>query len=234
MKLPAAAERSRLNRILAIVGLSLIVCSQSRAADPTGIAVDKEKKTVTIDAKIAPRKLPNLDQIYPIEVIACFAAPKGEKAHETVVTIDVPPSEVHKAIESLGLKAGKVADVQNQKPSEGPELKVFIEVPVNGGTSNRVPVNQLLIDMRTAKPLPKSVRYRFTGSTLLQPDPTKPEKVYAADKTGTLISIFPVTDKTVMQSTLSMKDEKYVKLETDKKLLPKEGTPVKLILEAAK
>jgi hypothetical protein len=29
-----------------------------------------------------------------------------------------------------------------------------------------------------------------------------------------------------------MKDEPLVKLETDKKLLPKEGTPVKLIIEA--
>lgn len=220
------------------VCLSLCVlcalCGESGAADPAGITVDKVKRTVTIDAKVAPRKLPNLDQIYPIEVIACFAAPKGEKAHETIVTIEAMPSEIHKAIESLGLKPGKVADVQNEKPSEGPEMNVYIEIPLEGGATKRVSVNQVLIDMRTAKPLPKSVRFRFTGSVLIQADPTKPDKTYAADKSGTLISIFPVTDKTVMQSTLSMKEEKYVKLETDKKLLPKEGMPVKLVLEAPK
>ena len=44
-----------------------------------GVVVDKEKKTVTIDAKMAPRKLPNLDQIYPLEVIACWPHPKGEE-----------------------------------------------------------------------------------------------------------------------------------------------------------
>ena len=64
-----------------------------------------------------------------------------------------------------------------------------------------------------------------------QPDPNKEAKVYGADLTGTLIAIFPVTDQTVFQTNLTMKEEKYVKLETNKKLLPKEGTPVKLVLE---
>ena len=64
-----------------------------------------------------------------------------------------------------------------------------------------------------------------------QIDPTKDEKVYAADQTGTLIAIFPVTNQTVFQTNLTMKEERFVKLETDKKILPKEGTPVKLILE---
>ena len=219
---------------------SLCLCVSVVNSSVAQVTVDKEKKTVTIDAKVAPRKLPNLDQIYPIEVIACFAAPKGEKAHETVVIIEATPSEVHKALESLGLKSGRVADVQNDKPSEGPDLNVYIEVPQDGGSTKRVAVNQILIDIKTGKSLPKSVKYRFTGSVMVQPDPNKPEKVYAADKTGTLIAIFPVTDRTVMQSTLTMKEEKYVKLETDKKLLPspadplKTGVAVKLILEVAK
>ncbi len=208
--------------------------SPSYAADPSGIEVDKEKKSVAIDAKIAPRKMPYLDQIYPIEVIACFAynGPiKGEKAHETVVTIEATPSAVHKAIESLGLKVGKTADVQNDKPAEGPELNVYIEFNRDDGSKKRVLVNQILLDIKTGKPLPKSVKFHFTGSVMIQADPSKPEKSYGADQSGTLIAIFPVTDKTVMQSTLTMKEEKYVKLEVDKKVLPKEGTPVKLILE---
>src|SRR5262249_15594948 len=50
------------------------------------VVIDKEKKTVTVPCAIAPRKLPNLNEIYPIEVIACYPAPQGQKAHETVVT----------------------------------------------------------------------------------------------------------------------------------------------------
>jgi hypothetical protein len=87
-----------------------------------------------------------------------------------------------------------------------------------------------MVDISTGKPL-KALRWRFTGSAMVKPDPNKDETVYAADRSGTLIAIFPVTNETVFQTNLTMKEEKYVKLETDKKLLPKEGTAVKLILE---
>ncbi len=207
----------------------------AHAAD--GIAVDKDKKTVTVDAKIAPRKLedPKFEgKIYPIEVIACWEYPKGQKSHETVVTIDVKPGEVHKALESLGLKPGKPADVQADKPAEGPELNVYIEFSKDGSSPRRVPIGQLPLDIKTGKPLGKGVRFRFTGSEMILPDPNKPEKAYGADRTGTLIAIFPVTASTMMQSNLSMKEEKYVKLETDQKTLPAVGTPVKLVLEVAK
>ena len=64
-----------------------------------------------------------------------------------------------------------------------------------------------------------------------QPDPDKPAKVYGADLTGTLITIFPVTDETVFQTNLTMKEESLLKLETNKNVLPAEGTPVKLRIE---
>jgi hypothetical protein len=213
--------------------LVLLIGWSARAADSTlGIAVDKDKRTVAIDAKIAPRKIddPRYKEIYPIEVIACWAFPKGQKAHETVVTIDVKPSEVHKALESLGLKPGKPVMGESKDPPQGPGVKVSLEVPGADGRPKRLPIEKVLIDPKTNKPMPK-VEWRFTGSSLKQPDPDKPEKVYGADLTGTLIAIFPVTNETVFQTNLTMKEEKYVKLETNKKLLPKEGTPVKLILE---
>src|SRR5580698_3090772 len=80
--------------------LACTVSSEMTAAQEkkTGVVVDEEKKTVTVDAKVAPRKLPNLDQIYPIELIAGWPAPKGKKAHEIVVSFEVDPSEVHKGL----------------------------------------------------------------------------------------------------------------------------------------
>jgi hypothetical protein len=213
--------------------LVLLIGWSARAAESTpGIAVDKDKRTIAIDAKIAPRKIddPRYKEIYPIEVIACWAFPKGQKAHETIVTIDIKPSAVHKALESLGLKPGKPVMGESKEPPQGPEVKVFLEVPRGDGQPKRLPIEKLLIDPKTNRPMPK-VQWRFTGSAMKQPDPDKAEKVYGADLTGTLISIFPVTNETVFQTNLTMKEEKYVKLETNKKLLPKEGTPVKLILE---
>jgi len=217
--------------LLLILGLAVA----GRAAEKSGVVVDKDKRTVTIDAKVAPRKINDpkyMNIIYPVEVIACWAYPKGQKAHETVVTIEAKPGEVHKALESLGLKPGKPVVGEVKAGAEGPALNVYIEVPTSTGT-RRVPVERALIDPRSGKPMPK-VKWLFTGSAMKKPDPQKDETVYGADRTGTLIAIFPVTDETVMQTNLTMKEEKYLKLETDTKILPKEGTPVKLVLEAAK
>jgi hypothetical protein len=93
-----------------------------------------------------------------------------------------------------------------------------------------VPIERVLIDPKSNKPLPK-VKWRFTGSVMSKPNPDKDETVYGADLTGTLIALFPVTNQTVFQTSLTLKEEKYLKLETDKKLLPAEGTPVKLVIE---
>ena len=52
----------------------------------------------------------------------------------------------------------------------------------------------------------------------------------AADLSGTLITVFPVTNETVFQSSLTMADEPSLKLETNKTLLPPEGSDVSLIV----
>ena len=210
---------------LAVLALS----AAAHAADPPGIRVDAAKKAVVIDARVAPRKLPQHDKVYPIEVVACWPDPKGKKAHETVVTIDVKPSDVHKALESLGLKPGKPARGENTEAA-GPEVKVSLEVPDGGGT-RKLSIHRFLIDPKTKQPFPRDVTFRFTGSVMSKPDPAGPAE-FGADVNGTLIAIYPVTDETVLQTSLTMKDEKHLKLDVDPAVLPREGTPVKLIIEA--
>jgi hypothetical protein len=217
--------------ILALLFALAAVCLDHVTAAPeekssAKIVIDKEKRTITVPAKVAPRKIddPRYKEIYPIEVIATFPFPRGKKSHETVVTVEAKPSEVHKALESFGLKPGKPArtltDVQT-----GPQVKIGIAI----GKARPVPVERFLVDNKTGKPMP-AVKWLFTGSLMLRPNPDKPE-VYGADETGTLVAIFPVTAETVFQSSLSLADEKYVKLETNDKL-PKIGTPVNLVITA--
>ncbi len=224
--------RSTLCRPALAALLALAPAALAADAPADGVHVNKDKRTVTIDAKVAPRKIndPRYKEIYPIEVIACWPFPRGQKAHETVVTIEAKPSAVHKALEGLGLKAGAPARGGSTEAGKGPAVNVHLEVPGPDGRPKRLPIEKVLIDPKTNKNMPK-VQWRFTGSVQTQPDPNKAEKVYGADLTGTLIAIFPVTDQTVFQTNLTMKEEKYVKLDTNKKLLPKEGTAVKLILE---
>jgi hypothetical protein len=223
---------------LAAAALALLMLQRPGDAgdkDGGGVKVDKTKRTVTIDAKIAPRKLEYLKgEIYPLEVIACWPHPKGKKAHETVVTIDALPSAVHKGLIEIGLKPGTPVMGGEKEEPQGPEVKVYLEIPQPDGEIKRVSIDKCMVAVGTNKPFPKDVKWRFTGSVMSKPDPNKNEEVYGADLTGTLISIFPVTNQTVMQTNLSMQYEKYMKLETNPKTVPKEGTAVKLVLEAPK
>ena len=213
--------------LVVIFWLAMPLAAQDKPSD--AIKIDKEKKTVTLACKIAPRKLPNLNEVYPIEVIASLAAPKGQKAHETVVTFDAKPSDIHKALESLGLKPGKPAKGEGAEAT-GPEVKIFIELPGAGGLAKRMPIEKVLVDRKTGKTMP-NLKWTFTGSISKQPDPNKPDKVYGADATGTLIAIFPVTDETVFQTNLTMKDEPLIKLDTNTKVLPEVGTDVLLVIQ---
>lgn len=218
-----------LTRLAAVAVLMLTTLAAAQPATQPAITVDQAKKTITIPCVIAPRKLPHLNEVYPIEVIATLPHPQGQKAHETVVNFTVKPSDVHKALESFGLKAGK--PVKGDGVATGPELKISLEIPGPTGDPMLLSIEKTLVDRKTGKTM-GALKWFFTGSAMTQPDPNSPDKVYGADLRGTLIGIFPVTDETVIQTNLTMKDEPLLKMETNKKLLPAEGTPVKLIIQA--
>jgi hypothetical protein len=209
--------------------LVLVVVAAGAQEKKPGLVVDKEKRTIIVPAKIAPRKIddPRYKEIYPIEVIATHPFPRGAKAHETVVTVEVKPSDVHKALVDLGLKPGKPAKALKEKQT-GPAVQILLET--TPGKGRRLPIERFLVDKKTGKPMPK-VKWLFTGSEMVKSDPDKPA-VYGADLRGTLIAIFPVTAETVFQSDMPLEDEKYVKLETAK--LPKVGTAVNLVIVVPK
>jgi hypothetical protein len=223
------------------LALGALVGRSAAEEKKAGVAVDKDKRTVSIDAKVAPRKLEHLKgEVYPIELIACWPHPKGKKAHETIVTIDADPSEVHKGLEQIGLKPGKPAlgaapkEGDPDPKGEGPEVNVFIEVPDGAGGTKRLTMDKILMDPKTKKPAPK-MTFIFTGSVMTAIDPSNPAaKKYGADVTGSLITLFPVTNEVVIQTGWTMKEEKFLKLEVRPDVLPKEGSPVKLVIEAAK
>ncbi|MGB2820246.1 MAG: PQQ-binding-like beta-propeller repeat protein, partial [Phycisphaerae bacterium] len=213
---------------------SAIVCvadasAVAREKAAVVVSVDKAGRTVTIPCRVAPRKLPNLKEIYPIEVMATYPSPRGQKAHETVVTFLAKPSDVHKALEGLGLKPGRPS--KGQGAAEGPEVTISLSFTAAGGNTRTVPIERVLVDRRTGRPMPP-IRWHFTGSVMKQPDPERPLKVYGADYSGTLIALFPVTDETVFQSSLTLNEERLLKMDTNNLMLPPEYTPASLIIAA--
>ena len=195
-------------------------------AASAGVTIDRERRRVVVEAAIAPRKLPHLDGIYPLEVIA--TAPDGKKAHETVLTSKARPSAIHAALESLGATAGKPGI--GETPGSGPELDLLIEYEGPAGTRKRIPAGMAVVDRKTGLPLGAAARWRFTGSVLVRADPGKAEEMYGADGSGTLVTVYPVTGETVIQSVLGMEEEKLLELETAP-WLPPVGSKAWLVIE---
>src|SRR5258708_11429164 len=129
-----------------LVWRSSSAISQDKPAEPA-FSVNKEKKSVTIACKMAPRKLPNLTEVYPIEVIATLPSPEGKKAHETVVTYSAKPSEIHAALVGLGLKPGKPA-LGEDAAAVGPELRISLEAPGLDGKPRVMPNEKALVDRK--------------------------------------------------------------------------------------
>ena len=152
---------------------SAIVClsdkAQARPAESQPVTVLPDRRRIVIPCRIAPRKLPTLKEVYPLEVVATYPSPRGQKAHETIVTFECRPSDVHKGLESLGLKPGKPARGEDAA-AVGPPLRVLLEVPSILGKPREIPVERTILDVRTGKLMPP-LTWHFTGSALRQPDP---------------------------------------------------------------
>jgi len=213
-----------------------IIClgSAPGGAGAGGILVDKKNSRVIIDVEIAPRKLPHLKQIYPIEVMVAGA--QGKKAHETVLVSDASPGQVHRALEQLGLKAGRPGIADKRRPV-GPEVRIWIEYPGRSGLSKKVDLASAVVDRRTGLALDGGasaaegrVRWLFTGSAMVKVDPASEKRSYGADFSGTMVTIFPVTDETVFQSTLGMDAEALFSLEVAG-ILPPVGSKARLLIE---
>jgi hypothetical protein len=215
---------------LAALGVALSGLSTAQTGG-AGFTVDKAGKAVIVDAEIAPRRLPDLPQVYPIEVFATHTKKAGaQKSHETLLLVTAKPSEVHKALESLGLKAGK-AGLKGRNKAAGAAVEMFIEWEA-GGKKHSLSAEEAIVDLKSGKTLKEmgNCKWMFTGSEMILPDPEKDDKAYGADFSKTLVGIFPVTNEVVIQSNL---EEGGTKLEAGKGV-PPIGTKVKLIIRAAR
>ena len=77
------------------------------------------------------------------------------------------------------------------------------------------------------------MRWLFTGSAMVKVDPASEKRSYGADFSGTMVTIFPVTDETVFQSTLGMDAEALFSLEVAG-ILPPVGSKARLLIEPVK
>lgn len=144
-----------------------------------GLLADRLRHTVTIDAETI-----RLDLNAPVE-FPLISADSG-KDYEALAVSFASPSDIHAALEFIGIPAGKtVSPGASRFWSRGEPVNMLLTYQEPAGTSNiarTVPATQLIVDTRTRKPLPDNA-FIFTGSERVPPpDPTNGTNlIYAAD-----------------------------------------------------
>lgn len=108
--------------------------------------------------------------------------PDSGKDYEALAVAYVKPSDVHRALEFVGMKPGRPVDfAANQFWPKGERVFVTFEWQQPGHPGiTKVRAEELLINTRTAKTLPKTGLV-FTGSFWIQPDDAHKKPLYAAD-----------------------------------------------------
>ena len=191
-----------------------------------------ELGTISLDLKARRATMPgriNMTQGI-IEYLAVMD--RRGKLHESVLALDVQPSQVQLALILLGLEQGEWAPPKPGPPQPptivkpGDPVFLWVEWERNGKTE-RVPAEALLFNRETQKPLEGS-RWHFTGSFFTR-------RGFAADVTGSLVATW--FDLRAILNASAQAGNPYrgpnLGYEVNSKVVPPLNTPIRLVMEPA-
>ena len=202
----------------------LVLVLAAAAQDPEGIKIDEKAGQVSFGAKACKLDIhPQLKGA--IEYV--ITMPRGKSYESCFETVPLDPLKLHEALQKIGLKPGHPAN--ESKTAEGDKLKISVEWK-DGDKSRTEPIESFIIDEEKKKPMEK-VNWIYAGSKqgyVPEIDAMAPMVVstknilglYQGDPTPLIANPEPL-----------MVGHRY---KANKELLPKEGTPVRIIIEAAK
>lgn len=206
--------------LLLFLGLSRLAAAQ----DLEPLKIDEAAGQITFGAKVV-----KTDQ-YPqlkgaIEFV--ITLPKGKAYESCFESVAMDAIKLFEGIKKLGVKPGKPAG--EDKPAEGGKLKMSVEWK-DGDKARKEPIESFILDEETKKPM-ENVQWIFQGS--------KEGFVPELEAMGLMV----LTTKNLMglyqgdptplitNPTSLMTGHRY---KVNKAILPKEGTAVKIVIEAVK
>ena len=212
-----------------IVCLFLFVFCSSAFAQPAtkpadvdkfpGIHVDVAAKKVTVDCE-------TIDCKNPLEFFCVVA---GTSEHEAILRTKARPSQIHTALLMLGLEAGegvKYSDAAKKwMPPHGPPLHISCEFEKDGKTIT-VPAYRMMRDIKTKKEMP-AMTWIFVGSKVME------HGQYAADVTGYVVSVVNFELTLIDIPDLASSSNETLEWLANEQIMPRGGTPVKMIIEPA-
>jgi hypothetical protein len=204
--------------------LPLLAAIALLTQDLEPLKVDEKAGQVTFGAKAA--KIDAQPQLKgAIEYV--ITLPHGKTYESLFEAAPIDPMKLFEGIRKIGAKPGHPAN--ESATAEGDKLKISVAWK-DGDKTRTEPIDAFILDEQTKKPLEKS-GWIFAGS--------KEAYVPELDATGLMV----LSSKNLMglyqgdptplitNPTPILSGHRY---KANKELLPKEGTPVKIIIEVAK
>jgi acylphosphatase len=164
------------------------------------LRVDKEKKTVTFEGRIAPYdKYPQLKGAIEYGLVVV----KAGKAYESVIECDVAPAELLEALKAIGAKTGSPAtrdDDDRVMPPRGDWVAVLVEWE-EGGARKKARLEEMVLDSRTQKTLAVDA-FLLPGSVVTENPATSKEELLA-NQTKNLLALHQVDRSVLLQNPVS-------------------------------
>ncbi len=188
------------------------------------LKIDRRGRRVIVDATVMLRK-------GMLEFLLCA---EGVKDHETLLVTDARPSSLHAALLALGLAPGRPAQwvtPAGEKPvfisPAGAALIVTVRWTDKKGATHEVPVTDWMMEVATKKKMHKT-RWIFVGSDFIN------DGRYWADVEGLHISVTNFASAVIDVPFKSTSADALREFGVNTTAVPPKGTPVKLIIQAAK
>jgi hypothetical protein len=202
----------------------LILALLGAGQDLEGLKIDEKAGRVSFGAKAC--KLDQHPQLKgAIEYL--ITMPRGKSYESCFETGALDPLKLHDALQKIGLKPGHSAN--EAKTAEGDKLKISVEWK-DGEKTRTEPIESFVLDEETKKPM-ENVKWIYAGS--------KEGYVPEIDAMALMV----VSSKNILglyqgdPTPLIANPAAIIvghRYKANKELLPKEGTPVRITIEAAK
>ena len=162
----------------------------------------------------------------PLEFFLCAA---GTNEHESVLRSKVKASHLHGALLMIGLEPGEPVRfseaLDKWLPPHGPPLSIVAEFE-RDGQPQRIPAYRLMRDIASKREMPP-MTWIFAGSRVMD------DGVYAADKTGYLISVVNFDLTVIDIPRLASSANETLEWKTNLDLMPPHGAKVTLVITPA-
>jgi hypothetical protein len=167
----------------------------------------------------------------PLEFFCCLT---GTTEHESVLRSKVRPSHLHAALLMLGLEPGEPVRFSEATrkwlPPHGPPLQITCEFEKDGKPV-ALPAYRLLRDFKTKREAPP-ITWIFAGSRMM-PGPDARNDVYAADRTGYLVTVVNFDFAVIDIPDLASNANETLHWESNLERMPPRGTKVTMVIEPA-